>query len=153
MTRLMDRFNRMLGIWRGPVVFDSGLEGIAEFRFTPYFEGALIEVSGQSFDLRTGASQTWGVGLLALDTAGHVVWRQVNSRVGFSTMHEVERDDDVLVMRAVLAGGRSMLTTLSMEGNELQVVNSWLSPDPSVPGTRTYIRLRRAGMALPEPQP
>ncbi len=68
-------------------------------------------------------------------------------------MHEVERDDDVLVMRAVLAGGRSMLTTLSMEGNELQVVNSWLSPDPSVPGTRTYIRLRRAGMALPEPQP
>jgi hypothetical protein len=153
MTRLMERLRHMLGTWRGPITLDSGWQGIFETSFTPYFEGAMIEVNGRSFDPATGESYTWGLGQVALDEAGRVVWRSFHSRIGFSTMREVDDDPDVLTLKGPLAGNREMIVCWQLDGDELQLTVSALEQAAGATEPHTVTRLRRVSLPMPEPQP
>lgn len=148
----MERFRHMIGTWRGPVTREPGWQGLFECSFTPYFEGAMIEVNARAIDPATGESKTWGLGQVVLDAAGRVVWRSFHSSTGFSTMRESDDDPAVLALHGPLAGNRWVHVCWKCSGDEMLLTFATREESVASSEPQVVANLRRVSLPLPEPK-
>jgi hypothetical protein len=118
-TPLLDRFQSWLGRWRGTTEHHDGRKVMAEFTFTPYFNGEMIQLDVLVIDPETGQAINGGVGMLALDERGRAVDVIASERLGHAVLRENPDEPEVLSLSGQLAGNLEYVITFRREGDEL----------------------------------